>query len=81
MSVENIEYENVKKVYDAIADHFDVTRYSVWIDVKKFLDILPKNSFILDAGCGNGKNMLYRSDCENYGCDFSEKLVEITLKI
>ena len=37
MSVEKIEYENVKKVYDAIADHFDVTRFSVWIDVKKFM--------------------------------------------
>ena len=79
MSVEKIEYENVKKVYDAIADHFDVTRFSVWIDVKKFIDIQPKNSFILDAGCGNGKNM-YRDDCEFIGGDFCGKFLEITQK-
>ena len=78
MSVENqIENDNVKKVYDAIANHFDVTRYSVWIDVKKFIDSLDKNSYILDAGCGNGKNM-YRDDCEFIGGDFCRKFLEIT---
>ena len=71
------EVENVKKVYDAIAEHFDVTRYSVWIDVKKFIDSLSKNSYILDAGCGNGKNM-YRKDCEFIGGDFCSKFLEIT---
>lgn len=72
-----IEQNNVKKVYDEIATHFDVTRYSVWIDVKKFLDKLPKNSLILDAGCGNGKNM-YRKDCLFIGGDFCHKFAEIT---
>lgn len=71
------EVENVKNVYDAIAEHFDVTRYSVWIDVKKFIDSLSKNSYILDAGCGNGKNM-YRKDCEFIGGDFCSKFLEIT---
>lgn len=74
MSVEDI---NVKEVYDAIANHFDVTRYSVWIDVRKFIDSLPKNSLILDAGCGNGKNM-YREDCYFIGGDFCNKFLEIT---
>ncbi len=78
MSLEKqIENENVKKVYDAIANHFDVTRYSVWVDVKKFMDSLDKNSYILDAGCGNGKNM-YRNDCEFIGGDFCSKFLEIT---
>jgi tRNA (uracil-5-)-methyltransferase TRM9 len=74
MSVEDI---NVKRVYDAIANHFDVTRYSVWIDVRKFIDSLDKNSFVLDAGCGNGKNM-YREDCYFIGGDFCNKFLEIT---
>ena len=33
-----------------------------------------------DIGCGNGKNMMYRKDCTNIGCDFSTGLVDICQK-
>ena len=71
MSIEEI---NVKQIYDKIANEFDNTRYRPWTCVENFLDSIPPNSNIGDIGCGNGKNMLYRKDCNNYGCDFSEVL-------
>ena len=49
--------KNVVSVYNEIADHFDVTRAYLWKSVKEFINSLDKNSVILDAGCGNGKNM------------------------
>jgi len=77
MSIENI---HVKQVYNKIANEFDNTRYRPWSCVENFLDNIPKNSKIGDIGCGNGKNMLYRSDCINLGCDFSQNLVNICQK-
>ena len=77
MSIEEIHVQNV---YDAIASEFDETRYRPWSCVEGFLDNIPKGSVIGDIGCGNGKNMLYRNDCLNYGCDFSKNLVTISQK-
>ena len=77
MSIEEI---HVKDVYNTIAKEFDTTRYRPWTCVEEFLDNIPKNSIIGDIGCGNGKNMLYKKDCLNYGCDFSEGLVNICLE-
>ena len=77
MSIEDLY---VKDVYNKIANEFDNTRYRPWRCVEKFLDNIPKNSIIGDIGCGNGKNMLYRNDCINYGCDFSKSLVDICKK-
>lgn len=76
----SIEDKNVKDVYNSIAKEFDNTRYRPWSCVENFLDNIPEQSSIGDIGCGNGKNMLYRTDCYNYGCDFSKSLVEICLK-
>ena len=73
----SIEENCVKKVYNTIANEFDNTRYRPWSCVESFLNDIPKGSIIGDIGCGNGKNMLYRKDCTNFGCDFSEKLVSI----
>lgn len=74
MSIEDI---HVKQVYNKISNEFNHTRYRPWTCVEKFLDEVPKNSKIGDIGCGNGKNMLYRDDCINLGCDFSENLVKL----
>jgi len=76
----SIEEMYVKNVYNTIASEFDTTRYRPWTCVEEFLDTIPKGSIIGDIGCGNGKNMLYRKDCLNYGCDFSESLVKICLQ-
>ena len=77
MSIEEI---HVKDVYNTIAKEFDTTRYRPWTCVEEFLDNIPKDSIIGDIGCGNGKNMLYKKDCLNYGCDFSKSLVNICLQ-
>jgi len=77
MSIEDI---HVKDVYDKIANEFDNTRYRPWTCVESFLKGIPTKSLIGDIGCGNGKNMLYRNDLVNYGCDFSKNLVNICLK-
>lgn len=73
MSIEG----DLKFVYNIIARKFDKTRYRTWSCVERFLDTLPRNSLIGDMGCGNGKNMLHRTDCECVGCDFSEGMVKI----
>lgn len=63
--------------YDIHADAFSKSRYSVWRLVRKFLNSLPADSSVLDIGCGNGKNMLYRADLNMIGVEHSNSLVEI----
>jgi len=70
----------VKNVYNKIAEEFSDTRYRPWSCVEDFLGNVEPGKKIGDIGCGNGKNMLYRKDCDNYGCDFSEGLVDICKK-
>jgi len=71
---------NIKQTYDTISTHFSKTRYNIWNCVKLFLDKVEKNTIIGDIGCGNGKNMLYRKDCINMGCDLSNNLVNICIQ-
>jgi len=69
-----------KEIYNEISDYFDVSRVRIWPCVKKFLDTFQPDSKLLDVGCGNGKNMLYRTDLDFKGIDFSIKLVDICKK-
>ena len=71
---------DIKQTYDTISTHFSKTRYNIWNCVKIFLDKVEKNAIIGDIGCGNGKNMLYRKDCINMGCDLSNNLVNICIQ-
>ena len=64
----SFEDKYVHTVYNKIAKHFSKTRVSIWKDTQLFKNTLEPNSFILDAGCGNGKNM-YRDDCYYTGAD------------
>lgn len=75
MSIES----TVKDFYNQNYKRFDSSRYSVWSEVKKFINQIPENSVILDAGCGNGKNMIYLQNkgLSVKGIDFSEKLLQI----
>lgn len=68
---------SVQEVYDKIATEFDKTRVAIWSNVRAFIDPLPIGSSILDIGCGNGKNMLYRKDLHFMGVDISEEQVKI----
>ena len=68
---------SIEQVYDKIADQFNNTRYKIWGSVKTFMDSLPTNASVLELGCGNGKNMLYRSDINIKGIDISNEQVII----
>lgn len=65
-------------VYDCIAEEFSKTRYRVWKSVKDFLDH-TSGIRVIEAGCGNGKNLLYAQQIGKSitGFDFSQNLVDI----
>ena len=67
----------IQQIYNKIATEFDKTRVAIWSNVRTFLDSLPIGSSILDIGCGNGKNMLYRKDLNFKGIDVSTEQVRI----
>jgi hypothetical protein len=57
-----MEFETkfVTDVYNKIAPHFNNTRAYIWKDIKEFILDISKNGFLLEIGCGNGKNLLIR---------------------
>jgi ubiquinone/menaquinone biosynthesis C-methylase UbiE len=65
--------------YETHAQDFSKSRFRIWPDVKELLDSLPPYSTVLDIGCGNGKNMLYRKDLNMTGLEYSEALCEICI--
>ena len=67
----------VREVYDKIAPHFDVSRQRIWNSVKLFINSLKDDAKVLDLGCGNGKNMLYRRSLNIKGIDISDEQVKI----
>lgn len=71
-----VETSNVLNIYSKIATHFDNTRHYKWDSVEDFLNSLPKNSFILDIGCGNGRNMM-QLDHKFIGLDTCEEFLTI----
>tara|TARA_Y100000741_G_scaffold62485_2_gene44308 strand:- start:39713 stop:40348 length:636 start_codon:yes stop_codon:yes gene_type:complete len=75
MTAEEFEKEHVYDVYSKIANHFNKTRYHTWPKIKEFVDSLNKNSTIYDVGCGNGRNMNIRDDCNFIGCDNNHELL------
>ena len=71
---------NVRTTYNNIANHFSDTRFKVWFCTREFLNSIPSNSFGLEIGCGNGKNMVYRKDISMKGIDICDKFVDICKK-
>ncbi len=51
--------EELKKTYDAIADHWDATRTRPWPETLEFLEKGGKGKKLLDIGCGTGRNAEY----------------------
>ena len=80
MSLSIADNLSITEVYNKIAVEFDVTRVRIWGSVKKFVDEIIINSINLDNGCGNGKNMLYRSELTFKGVDISKEQVNICQK-
>ncbi|MFQ5885340.1 MAG: class I SAM-dependent methyltransferase [Thermoplasmata archaeon] len=71
--------ETVRQTFEAIANHFDRTRYRPWPETIAFVDSLPPQSRVLDIGCGNGRNslLLGREGHKVIGVDFSLNLLRI----
>ncbi len=69
--------QQIKQIYNLIAEPFDHSRFKVWPGVNKFISGFESYSHILDIGCGNGKNMLARNDIVFKGIDLSDQMVQI----
>lgn len=69
----------VKEFYNENYKRFSQTRYSVWDVIKKFNKEIKPKSYILEAGCGNGKNMTFLQDNGHTlkGIDFSNNLLDV----
>lgn len=66
-----------RQVYNNIAKEFNNTRWIPWPCTQKFLNSLPQWSFGCEAGCGNGRNILYRKDLCMIGFDFCDNFCKI----
>jgi len=69
---QQLEDENVRDVYDAIAGHFSATRFAIWPRVREFIESLPPGALVADVGCGNGKYFGARRDIFVAGSDRSK---------
>jgi ubiquinone/menaquinone biosynthesis C-methylase UbiE len=64
--------------YEQNSKKFSDTRFCLWDVVRDFSVNFKKQSFVLDAGCGNGKNIRYFKDiCNIIGIDKCSNLVSI----
>jgi len=72
---------DVRDFYNEHWKRFDVSRVRIWHCVRQFIESLPKGSHVLDAGCGNGKNINYfQNQTTIMGFDKSMPLLEICKK-
>ena len=82
--MDQLELLNVKKVYDIIAESFDITRENrIWSNVEQFISKNISNSYrILDYGCGNGKYIsLFDLDIHEYHAfDNCERFIKLINK-
>jgi SAM-dependent methyltransferase len=67
--------------YDLISDEFNDSRVRIWNKVREFFVKHQKSNTqsLLDAGVGNGKNIIFANSLDYYGIgiDISEKLLDI----
>jgi len=73
----------VKKNYDDIAEDFDETRKKIlWPELMKLAEAVPAGSYVLDAGCGNGRllHAFALKKIHYVGIDESKKLIDIARK-
>lgn len=69
----------VRKTYDYISDHFNVTRNYMWKECAEFIENASKNSTFLDIGCGNGRNSLHalKHSFSVVSCDISSAQLKV----
>ena len=64
--------------YSENSKKFSDTRFCLWDVVRDFGTNFTSNNIVLDAGCGNGKNIRYFKDnCKIVGIDKCNALVQI----
>jgi alkylated DNA repair protein alkB family protein 8 len=65
--------------YNAISDHFDVTRPYLWYGMDIFLKYTKDGDKVLDFGCGNGRfiEIFKGKKIEYFGVDISGNLLKI----
>jgi len=71
---------DIQLTYNFISKEFSDSRYRVWKSVANFLDTIKLNTKNADIGCGNGKNMKYRSELDFIGLDLCENFVDICIQ-
>ena len=70
--------ELAQKFYNNNSKEFSDTRYCLWNVVSDFGKQFKKNDMVLDAGCGNGKNIKYfHEKCNIIGFDNCSNFVKI----
>lgn len=81
--------ELVKKIlketevgYDLICEKFSQTRSRFWKDLEFIKKFAPRNSTILDFGCGNGRliELFKHKNIKYVGVDVSEGLINLAKK-
>lgn len=80
MSQSTFENLYVHKSYDEIYSSFSTTRNHSWHSTIEFIKSLPRFSCLLDAGCGNGRNMIIRNDIITVGFDMCSEFMNICNK-
>ena len=77
LSLDGSKEGGVREFYDKHYRRFAETRYTVWDVMKDFEVSMGRGSRVLEAGCGNGKNLVYLRGMGHYveGIDFSKRLV------
>tara|TARA_Y100001970_G_C14249837_1_gene870992 strand:- start:950 stop:1552 length:603 start_codon:yes stop_codon:yes gene_type:complete len=71
----------VDKFYNENYKKFSDTRFCLWDVVRDFGNNFTSSSIVLDAGCGNGKNIKYfQHKCNVIGIDKCENLVNICIE-
>lgn len=71
-----------RDIWERIAESFDKTRRKPWKKCIEFISSLPRNSTVVDIGCGNGRHLLVCAEkCSRViGIDFSKNLLRIVRK-
>ena len=67
----------MRETYNIIAKDFDRTRFKMWNCMTSFYNNNDVG-FILDVGCGNGKNVIPGNDIWYEMCDLSDEFVKMT---
>lgn len=69
---------DLRKSYNIISEEFSKSRYNIWPCVSNFYEkYLKQGDVILDAGCGNGKNILNSNEYLFEACDITENFLDI----